>query len=146
MQWAERIIADEAFELKLWDELAALNRKHRRGFVVRLHILGDFYSVDYARIWGAALVHYDALRVFGYTAHSPNSAIGAEILGLATEQWDRFAVRFSNGRMPTHSAEVVDTAGETETRICPAQTGGSDCCATCTLCWASQANIAFLRH
>jgi hypothetical protein len=28
----------------------------------------------------------------------------------------------------------------------PAQTGKTDCCATCALCWHSDRTIAFLRH
>ncbi len=29
---------------------------------------------------------------------------------------------------------------------CPAQTGATDCCATCALCWQSDRSIAFKRH
>lgn len=146
MPWAERIIHDDAFEMRLWDELQALNRKHPVGFVVRLHILGDFYSIDYVAIWEAALEHFPALRVFGYTARSPFEPIGRELFVLTNRLADRFSIRFSNGGFATGCAEVVDRAEDTTNIICPAQTGRTDCCATCALCWQSTKTIAFLRH
>ena len=37
-------------------------------------------------------------------------------------------------------------AGQPLAIICPAQTGATDCCATCALCWNSVRSIAFRRH
>jgi hypothetical protein len=51
MNWARRIKHGRAFEERLWEELAEKQAKHPNGFLVRLHILGDFYSVDYAELW-----------------------------------------------------------------------------------------------
>jgi hypothetical protein len=68
MNWARRIKNDRAFEERLWEELAAKQKAHPAGFVVRLHILGDFYSADYTEIWAEAMEAYPALNVFGYTA------------------------------------------------------------------------------
>jgi hypothetical protein len=48
MNWARRIKHGREFEERLWEELADKQAKHPRGFLVRLHILGDFYSTDYA--------------------------------------------------------------------------------------------------
>jgi hypothetical protein len=73
MQAAERIVAGPALEAALWDELAALQQMHPGGFLVRLHVLGDFYSVDYAQLWHEALEAYPALHIFGYTAREPSS-------------------------------------------------------------------------
>lgn len=146
MPYAKRIIHDEVFENRLWAELIGLQEQHPRGFVVRLHILGDFYSVEYVEIWKAALEAFPGLRVFGYTARSPFEPIGQELFVLTNRQWDRFAIRFSDWGFATGCAEVVSSADETQNFICPAQTGKADCCATCTLCWQTQRTVAFLQH
>ena len=145
MPYAQRIVHGRAFEEALWEELAAKQAAHPDGFVVRLHILGDFYSVDYAELWAEALEAYPALRIFGYTAHPPLSPIGqviGELLGVHPE---RFAVRFSGLDAPTDGSVVVDHEIETTHLVCPAQRDLTDCCATCALCWQSDRTIAFLR-
>lgn len=146
MNWARRITADGAFEERLWDELADKQREHPDGFVIRLHVLGDFYSTDYAEIWAEALESYPALHLFGYTAHAYDSPIGEIIAGLNGLHPDRAVFRFSGHDGPTYGSVVVDTADQTGHLICPAQTGGTECCATCALCWHSTRTIAFLRH
>lgn len=146
MNWARRIKHGRAFEERLWDELADKQRQHPGGFLVRLHILGDFYSVDYAELWAEALEAYPALHVFGYTAHAPGSEIGAIVAQLIGVHPDRFRFRFSGHGGPTDGSIVVNSVDETDHLICPAQTGKTDCCATCALCWHSDRTIAFLRH
>ena len=146
MHMARRIIADEAMEARLWQELIVLNRQHPGGFVVRLHILGDFRDVTYVELWRRALDEFEGLHVFGYTAHAPDSEIGERLYEIATQRWDRFAIRFSGSGLAEYGAEVVGGGQETDLLICPAQTGKTECCATCALCWQSTRSIAFLRH
>jgi hypothetical protein len=76
MQAAERIVAGERLEAALGLELLALQRQHPGGFMVRLHVLGDFYSEDYVRFWTSALDRFPALHVFGFTARLPGTPIG----------------------------------------------------------------------
>jgi len=142
MQAAERIVAGAALETALWDELSELQGQHPRGFLVRLHVLGDFYSLAYVDLWRRALAEFPALHVFGFTGR--RDAIGDAVRDLADADWNRFAVR-SSGRAEPRKASVisdVDSIGV----VCPAQTGASDCCATCTLCWQSDVTITFRRH
>lgn len=146
MPYARRHIGGAEFEAKLLRELEALNRRHPRGFVVRLHILGDFYSLDYVRFWQAALDRLKGLRVFGYTAHDPESEIGAALFRMAVDQWDRFALRFSGAGLHALGAETIERGEQTPHIICPSQLDKTDCCATCALCWATDRTIAFLRH
>lgn len=146
MNWARRIRHGRALEERLWEELAEKQRRHPGGFVVRLHVLGDFYSEDYAELWAEALEAYPALHVFGYTAHAPDSEIGAVISQLLGVHPLRWAMRFSGLDFPTDGAVVVDSEDETEHLVCPAQRGLTDCCATCALCWQTDRTIAFLRH
>lgn len=146
MQAAERIVAGPALEAAVWQELADLQAKHPEGFLVRLHVLGDFYSVGYAQLWHEALEAYPALNIFGYTAREPSGEIGQMICEMLGVWPTRFHVRFSGWNGPKNGAVVVDSANDTDKLVCPAQTGKTDCCATCALCWHSDRTIAFLRH
>lgn len=146
MHYARRHAAGAMLEERLADELRALAAAHPGGFVVRLHILGDFYSVDYVRLWARMLDELPALRVFGFTAHPLDSAIGAEVLRLTGRDDGRCWIRFSGMRLGPLGSVVIDDQAESRGVVCPAQTGGTDCCATCGLCWASPRTIEFLRH
>jgi hypothetical protein len=146
MQAAERIVAGPALEEALETELRVLQSKHPRGFMVRLHVLGDFYSLAYVRLWTRALAAFPALHVFGFTARDPdNCEIGAALWQLAGNQWDRFAVRFSGMRGEMMASQLVPD-NHPQAIQCPAQTDATDCCATCGLCWHSRRSIAFRKH
>lgn len=148
MQAAERIVHGEPLERALIRELGALQRRHPGGFLVRVHVLGDFYSSGYVETWREALVSFPALHVFGFTARLPDSAIGDSVARLSAEfGWARWAVRFSGAEGRTRAARTV-AAGETDRDAvpCPAQTGATECCATCALCWQSERSIAFRVH
>ena len=148
MHMARRHAHGPALEAKLREELTALQAQHPGGFVVRLHILGDFYSPGYVALWAEALKRLPALRVFGFTAHGLDTEMGEAILRLNLEHVLRCRVRYSGsiegGGM---GAVVVDTPDEQPRAVvCPAQTGKTDCCATCALCWTMNKPVAFLRH
>lgn len=153
MQLARRHVVDQAFFDKMGVELFELQRAHPDGFVVRLHILGDFPSPDYVAAWSIWLEDYPALRVFGYTAWPVDSEIGALIVTLREAQWSRFAVRTSGAQAQPCGATTIFRAPQeprvAEGIVCPAQTGKTDCCGTCGLCWAEAARhetIAFIAH
>lgn len=148
MQAAERIVHGGELIDALALELAALQAAHPRGFLVRLHVLGDFWSAGYAAAWATWLGQFPALHVFGFTAHGPSSPIGRTIAGVGlTFGWSRWAIRFSGAPHELHASRVI-AAGETDDAavLCPAQTGATDCCATCGLCWQSERSIAFRAH
>ena len=129
-------------------EVVQLSEEYPRGFLVRLHVLGDFFSVDYVAFWAGLLRDVPALHLFGFTAYPPDSAIGAAVGAMMVAHgWDRAAIRFS-GAAGREMASRVIGPGETDKDaiLCPAQTGATDCCATCALCWASQRSIVFRRH
>ncbi len=137
-------------------ELAALQDQNPHGFLVRLHTLGDFFSVDYVQFWADALDDFPALHIFGYTARSQitdddeSRRIAKALVWLVEQAFDRFAIRFSRAKAFPYGAIVVDEPPtDPNVILCPAQTGATDCCATCGLCWAPGAamkTIAFLRH
>lgn len=142
-------------EKALWRELALLQADFPHGFVIRLHILGDFYSTEYVELWRRALDAFKGLRVFGYSAWLKGTPIGDAVIALRTARWDRFAIRTSGGhwRHGPHTI-VIDRprrgdrkARGADTIVCPAQTGKTASCSTCALCWsAPNKTIAFLQH
>lgn len=142
-QASERIVAGAELEAALWSELAELQRRHPTGFMVRLHILGDFYSCAYVEMWERALAAFPALHVFGFTARDPAGEIGQAVLAITGHQWERFAIRFSGMPGPIMAARLGD---DPDAVTCPAQLEKTDCCATCALCWQSDRSIAFRRH
>jgi len=146
MNWARRIRTGPEFERRLWAELEAKQREHRRGFLVRFHVLGDFFSTDYVEFWHAAFAEFPALHAFGYTARDPESDIGIALRELMGAEPDRFHLRFSGLDAPTDGSVVIERGDATAHVVCPAQTGKSECCATCGFCWSTDRTIAFWRH
>lgn len=150
MQWAQRMQPGPDLEWRLVREVALLDIDHPNGFAVRLHNLGDFYSVEYVELWGRLLEGHPGLRVWGYTAHTdgPTAAALAALIG---RYGDRFAIRFSNAPQPFALGPTTITIESerhkpTDAIVCPEQTGKTESCSTCALCWGSKRRIAFLQH
>lgn len=159
MPFARRHRLDDDLIVALAVELQQKQHRHPDGFVVRAHILGDFGSADdpdlaltYIGMWHLAFQENPALRMFSYTAHDPASTIGKAIRALNILFPDRCRVRFSGraevGGNAGEGAVVIENASALSTGgvICPAQTGATDCCATCALCWSMDRTVEFLRH
>lgn len=151
MHWPRRHQAGHDLEARLRQEVRTFARKHGTGFAIRLHILGDFYSVGYASMWAELLREYRQLHLFGFTARAPESDIGAIIAGMNSSPGARCSIRFSQVEAGPMAAIPVDAAGNVPAGavICPAQTEATDCCGTCGLCWSpafKDRTIAFLRH
>lgn len=149
MHWPERVEGrDIWFQSRLWREVGDLSSKYPDGFLVRLHVLGDFFSLGYVDFWGQLLDRFGELNVYGYTSRSPVTPIGERIRVLRVAYDPRFAIRFSNQAVSKWGAITVKRPNglSRSVIVCPAQTGKSDCCATCALCWTTPKNIAFLLH
>jgi hypothetical protein len=153
MPFARRHRADEHLIPRLQFELAALQKKYPKGFVVRLHVLGDFFSAPYVNAWSRFLKLYPALHVFGYTAWPLDSKIGNLIAIETVRHWSRFAIRFSSDCSQEQVATTIwrrpEAATVSEGIVCPAQSDATACCATCGLCWAKSMRsetIVFVGH
>lgn len=157
MPFARRYRLDNDLIVGLAVELQAKQRQHPDGYVVRAHILGDFGSTDdpdlaltYIGMWHLAFQENPGLRMFSYTAHDPASVVGRAIRALNILFPDRCRVRFSGhqsvGGNAGEGAVVIENAAASRHVVCPAQTGGTDCCATCALCWSMDRTVEFLRH
>ena len=97
MPFARRHAHGDALISRLGRELPEKARQHPRGFAVRAHVLGDFWSLGYAKQWLRWMVEIPQLHVWGYTAHSMQSDIGRWI-DAGNDEWpDRWAFRFSVG-------------------------------------------------
>ncbi len=147
MQFMQRMEAGPDLEWKLEREVALLSIDHPN-FVVRLHGAGEFYSVGYVELWWRLLARHEGLCVFGYTARQ-DDAIADALRSLARDVgWSRFAMRFSNGPFPLRSTVTIESVRQkpADSIVCPVQTGRSESCSTCSLCWATEKRIAFLQH
>lgn len=134
-----------ALEEEIWRELWHLQHRYSNGFVVRLHVAGDFYSLAYIDLWEAALDFFPAMHVFGYTAWKCDTAIGRAVAKLRNDQWERFAVRTSGAKGGPRT-EVFHAKPSRGVIACPAQSGKTATCSTCSLCWATTKAIGFKAH
>ena len=130
----------------LENQIIQLNNKHAAGFVVRLHVLGDFYSKHYIKEWEKYLNKYSGLRAFGYTHHKLLSPLGQQIHQLNTKYPDRFRVRFSDDTTVDFTAVTEKTDTGVKGIYCPEQQGKTSSCATCGYCWASDKPVIFIEH
>ena len=149
MPFAKRVDhTDPAFLPALADEIAHLCAV-KRGVLIRLHALGDFFSVEYVDFWRRMLDEHANLSIFGYTARTLRDPIGDAIDALNVEHLHRrWLIRFSNGRL-NHAATVsIKTEADCPASafVCPEQTNKTRCCATCGACWSTLKNVAFLEH
>lgn len=140
MHWPHRHRHGEATEHKLGTELEVLADDHPSGFIVRLHVLGDFYSVEYVHLWRTFMYTLPMLRVFGYTARDRYEPIGTALAGMRNTFSSRWWVRWSGEDKRTWLS-----TGESGI-VCPAQTEKTECCGTCALCWTAKKPIRFLSH
>jgi hypothetical protein len=148
MPFAKRIDhTDPDFIPKLAREVATLCIQ-RKGVLIRLHALGDFFSIEYVEFWMRMLRTYSNLAIYGYTARHPVTPIG-DAIWLMNRRWPRRCmVRFSDGQLPEMSTVSIgdETGCPPNAFVCPEQTGKTRCCATCGACWSTAKNVAFMEH
>ena len=150
MHLATRYVADEHLITAMHKELIILQKKHPKGFLVRLHVLGDFFSVDYVKQWQQWLDMFPALHVYGYTQRGRETAIGKLVNAMISPRWQ---VRTSGDiNSPTMTALSGDNplamlkVKHKQAFICPVQLNKVDSCGTCGLCWQAAKPVIFLTH
>ena len=143
---------DPNFLSNLDTQLDKLSKKHPQGFVVRLHVLGDFFSDDYVKWWRSMLQTYPQLHAFGYThVDSRTSIAGVHIEQMNRYFPDQWQIRFSDDKSAlSMTAHVVDkdyVPRKGLEIVCPEQLGTAASCAACGLCWsAPNRKIMFVEH
>ena len=127
--------------------------------LVRLHVLGDFYSTEYVRFWWDQLQKHTGLHCFGFTAWAPDTPIGGEV---ARTRWffpSRFMIRHSGLSGPMGAVvlsgtpdpdEIPPTVGDIV--VCPEQRDAlqeeprGKHCGSCAVCWETERPILFVQH
>lgn len=146
--WPTRHAAGPELEARLEIEVSALARKHPNGYGLRLHILGDFYSVAYVELWRTLIERHPELHIFGFTRRwDSDDPIARAVLELMAQQPERFKMRLSNS--PTGPATItVETPLQVpaDAILCPEHMEKTATCGTCGLCWTSTRRIALLQH
>lgn len=140
---------EKNIEAQLADLFASKRGRRPSPILLRLHILGDFYSIEYVEFWKRMLAKFRKLYIFGYTAWPLHSPIGVKIASLRATRWNRFAIRTSGAKTGTRTLVIEEESEAPDGAIiCPAQTVTriSVSCGTCALCWQTKKPIAFLRH
>ena len=140
---------------KLDKEIEMLMEKHKKGIVIRLHVLGDFYSESYVRFWKEQLEKHPLLCIFGYTARKGDN--------IAHAIWkmnhpDRCVIRHSGNKdydgklfatqktFKENWSYAADESFEGKSFDCPEQTGKIKDCASCGLCWMTTKTVRFATH
>lgn len=149
MSFAHRFKHGIRLQQKLTQELSYLTKKYPQGIVIRLHIAGDFYSVKYVNFWRSALLKYNNLYIFGYTARL-NGPIYESLNSLINEIPNRFKIRFSVNRdfdsAYPNTIYTTDQSGSPNALLCPEMTGKTKSCLTCGLCFGINRTIKFNSH
>jgi hypothetical protein len=147
MPFAHRF-STEGLTDQLHFEIDYLMRKHKQGIVIRLHVLGDFYSLDYVNFWQKMMLEYPELCIFGYTGRELDSPIGGAIHLLNLRFSDRFVVRYSRNNDSQELGKwfAAEESFEGKSFDCPEQTKKVANCASCGLCWMAPKTVRFTTH
>jgi len=133
-------------DLILEKEIKVLLAKHKEGIVVRLHVLGDFYSVEYVNFWLEMLDKHPKLSIFGYTARKGDMI--AECIQTMNKTFpDRCVIRHSgNFDADSDWSYAGEESFEGAFFDCPEQSGKLKDCASCGLCWTVPKTVRFKTH
>ena len=152
MPFAHRISSKnvQLLEQRIYNDL--LNSSNQL-LLIRLHILGDFFSVKYVKFWRKMLKTFNNIALYGYTAnniksiYSESRAIAKEIIKL--NENEHCHIRFSNDLTNKFSANSYDIVKPVKgvSIVCPVQEDKTANCGTCGLCWNQKdQQIIFKTH
>lgn len=139
---------------QLREEVPDLCRKFGK-ILIRLHILGDFWSNDYVEFWHELLMSNTDLHIFGFTAHKQGTEIGDAIALIRDKYPHRFMIRHSNMTgpwgsftidFPTEEKQIGDAVVCPEQRDAMSGARKGRHCGNCGVCWSSDAPVAFVTH
>lgn len=154
MQFARRWKHGKPLMEKIEAELPELLARHER-ILIRLHVLGDFWSVEYVDFWKRMLEKHPGLYAFGFTGWKAGTEIGDYVDAVSALHPRRFMIRHSDttGRMGSFTLDFpteMKTIGDAI--VCPEQLDGmrghpeSRHCGNCGACWSTDRPIAFIIH
>lgn len=153
MNRAPRFVHGPALQKAIREEVAAHCKRH--GLVlIRLHVLGDFYSPGYVSMWSDLLALHPNLTLFGFTGWREGTKIGDAIASVRAIYPLRFMIRESGRTGRWGSFSITDPLPEKtigDAVVCPEQRetnlGETDRhCGNCAVCWSTDAPVAFIKH
>jgi DNA-binding NarL/FixJ family response regulator len=154
MQYSTRWKNGPELLTRIEADLIALFRDYSR-VLVRLHVLGDFWSGEYVDFWRGVLIRHAGLTAFGFTAWSRDTPVGQAVADLRAEFPRRFMVRHSGVTGPW-GAFTIDFPTERKTLgdaiVCPEQRDAVNKperqthCGSCAACWSTDRPIVFIEH
>lgn len=154
MPFLNRWTADEKLETVLRIDVSRWCNK-QEAVLIRLHMSGDFYSVDYVGLWRELLLRHANLYVFGFTAWVRGTDIGDAVARLRDEFPTRFMMRVS-GRTGEWGSFTVDFPTKRlrigDAIVCPEQVDAMNSgdkrkhCGNCAVCWQTSLPIVFVEH
>lgn len=154
MSKATRYQHGPELEARIMAQIAEEMPKHP-GLLIRLHVLGDFYSWRYLCMWAELLDRYPNLAVFGFTAWPEGTKIGDGVARLREVYPHHFAVRTS-GRTGRWGSAVISENVEVkrigDAIVCPEQLDAQrdnpkgKHCGNCTVCWVTDNPVLFIEH
>jgi len=143
---------EQLLKNRIYKDIKNLNGKKA---LIRLHILGDFFSVSYTMFWDMILKDFPNIAIYGYTANNIKSKyetsrnIASTISFLRNIHKERFSIRFSNDLDNQFSANSFDVVKPVKGKsiLCPVQEDKTPNCGACGLCWSSNdKQIIFKTH
>lgn len=151
MPFATRYETGPALTEAIDADLQVLSTKHPYGFVVRLHVLGDFYSTEYVAFWRQALERFPALTIWGYTHWRFYSPIGRAVTKLVQDFPERVSILRSdptevNDPLPGATTIVHGQLPAAGSVTCPEQVGRTRGCFSCGLCMTGRNAVSFVDH
>tara|TARA_R100000306_G_C4368367_1_gene138742 strand:+ start:858 stop:1529 length:672 start_codon:yes stop_codon:yes gene_type:complete len=143
MPFAHRFEANDNLYPALERDLNEIDNKNKE-YLLRLHILGDFFSKKYIHFWAKQLEKRKLLNIYGYTRNHPTKELGLSVLNVRNKYGKRFAVRFSNYPDDPMSAQSENVS--TDGVGCPHQLGLTESCGSCGICWLMNKPVIFYDH
>lgn len=141
----------EKLERALEKDVEVLAKKHPEGFLVRPHILGDYYSVEYVKVWEKLLDAYPNFYMYGTTHRRHGTDIGDAVAAMAHKHAKKCAILRSDKHRsddPLKGAFSV-FKGERpnpDVQVCLHQQGKAESCLSCGFCFTGKNDVQFLEH
>jgi len=138
---------------RLKSDLDKLAQKEKGKFILRLHILGDFSTVEYIQFYLDSLVRYPDMVIFGYSRSWDNPELRPLLDQL--QNHNRVHLRYSGMKSETMTALSMDSdytkklVADKKAFVCPVQAGSKiDACMDCGLCFNPRVStpVAFITH
>lgn len=114
---------------------------------IRLHILGDFFSVQYVEYWEEKINQYSGLYVWGFTHWPWETEIGRSIVLVSVCFPKQFAISISDFDSIVLPRAVVVDHWNTDTGVACLNQVDDRGCVDCGICMSPSHNtVQFLRH